>query len=164
MTHKRYLESYAWFRTRLAKLLKHGKIADGTGEAMLAMMYLRGMAKFTADAEQAFNNWCRNGRRATAQCEECGLRDDWRAVNIHHLTYARLGREDLADLAILCAGCHQETHGHQRSLLFQAIKDGTVTSEELLRYRYREVASLPVLALVHLDLCRGIRHGQYQAE
>lgn len=32
-------------------------------------------------------------------------------VHVHHLSYARLGRELDSDLAVLCAGCHAFVHG-----------------------------------------------------
>lgn len=41
-------------------------------------------------------------------CEGCGVRP---AVQVHHKTYERLGREELADLTPLCATCHAGEHG-----------------------------------------------------
>jgi 5-methylcytosine-specific restriction endonuclease McrA len=43
-----------------------------------------------------------------AQCERCPTR---RGLQIHHKTYARLGRELPADLEILCNACHEREHG-----------------------------------------------------
>lgn len=31
-------------------------------------------------------------------------------LQVHHLTYARLGAERLGDLAVLCRGCHRRVH------------------------------------------------------
>lgn len=45
--------------------------------------------------------------RCKHKCERCGL---WRAVNVHHLTYARLYDEPLSDLMAVCIRCHQELH------------------------------------------------------
>lgn len=41
-------------------------------------------------------------------CERCGaLRD----LNVHHLTYERLGAEEDTDLEVLCRSCHEAEHG-----------------------------------------------------
>jgi 5-methylcytosine-specific restriction endonuclease McrA len=45
--------------------------------------------------------------RAQGKCERCGL---WPIVNVHHLTYARLGDEDPTDLLGVCSRCHTELH------------------------------------------------------
>jgi 5-methylcytosine-specific restriction endonuclease McrA len=51
------------------------------------------------------------------RCERCGFygqRDqDGRrhGLDVHHLTYERLGHEHLADLETLCRTCHREEHG-----------------------------------------------------
>jgi hypothetical protein len=37
----------------------------------------------------------------------CGARTE---LQVHHLTYARLGAERLGDLAVLCRGCHRRAH------------------------------------------------------
>ena len=29
-------------------------------------------------------------------------------MNLHHLTYERLGRENISDLRVLCPDCHKE--------------------------------------------------------
>jgi hypothetical protein len=47
--------------------------------------------------------------RSGGVCEREGC--DRMAVHIHHLTYERLGREDLSDLLALCFDCHNEIHG-----------------------------------------------------
>lgn len=46
-------------------------------------------------------------RRARGICERCGR---WPIVNVHHLTYDRLGDELLTDLLGVCSRCHQELH------------------------------------------------------
>lgn len=43
-------------------------------------------------------------RRANYQCEECKLAD---ADEIHHVTYSRLGNEDLEHLKAVCSPCHR---------------------------------------------------------
>lgn len=41
------------------------------------------------------------------QCQHCGSRE---YLEVHHLSYARLGCERLADLITLCRTCHQKQH------------------------------------------------------
>jgi hypothetical protein len=46
--------------------------------------------------------------RCKGICEGCGVN---RAVQVHHLTYMRLGDEMLFDLAAVCMDCHDKIHG-----------------------------------------------------
>ncbi len=46
-------------------------------------------------------------RRAGGICERCGRA---KAAHVHHLTYARVGRERIEDLVGLCWPCHQAQH------------------------------------------------------
>jgi len=41
----------------------------------------------------------------------CGVCRDAAISDIHHLTYERIGREDLADLVGVCSTCHAIQHG-----------------------------------------------------
>lgn len=45
------------------------------------------------------------------QCQHCGHK---RHLEIHHTTYARLGRERLSDLLTLCHFCHSDHHAAQK--------------------------------------------------
>ena len=47
-------------------------------------------------------------RRARGWCERCkvGARAD-----VHHLTYERVGHEELTDLVAVCRECHEFLHG-----------------------------------------------------
>jgi 5-methylcytosine-specific restriction endonuclease McrA len=40
-------------------------------------------------------------------CERCGV--ETRFLEVHHLTYVRLGEEKLDDLMVLCMDCHKGT-------------------------------------------------------
>jgi len=40
-------------------------------------------------------------------CEDCGVLG---RVQLHHLTYTRLGREHDSDVKLLCGECHMATH------------------------------------------------------
>jgi len=46
-------------------------------------------------------------RRAGGVCERCGSTGN---LQVHHRTYARLGRERLEDLELLSGGCHLREH------------------------------------------------------
>lgn len=47
-------------------------------------------------------------RRAGFSCERCGVQS---SLQVHHLTYDRIGAEDDADLEVLCRPCHEAEHG-----------------------------------------------------
>lgn len=42
------------------------------------------------------------------QCERCSSN---RILQIHHLTYERIFKEEMSDLLILCRSCHEKEHG-----------------------------------------------------
>jgi hypothetical protein len=46
--------------------------------------------------------------RSGNECERCGSE---RRLEIHHLTYKRLGSEWMSDLSVLCRNCHASEHG-----------------------------------------------------
>jgi hypothetical protein len=48
--------------------------------------------------------------RARGVCEGCRKEP---ATQVHHLTYERVGREMLFDLAAVCRDCHDCIHGHE---------------------------------------------------
>lgn len=39
-------------------------------------------------------------------CERCDASEDTVTLEVHHLTYERLGREAIEDLQVLCPPCH----------------------------------------------------------
>jgi ribosomal protein L37AE/L43A len=45
--------------------------------------------------------------RDNHQCVECGSPY---TLDLHHITYVRLGNEHLSDVAILCRECHSQKH------------------------------------------------------
>lgn len=53
------------------------------------------------------------------RCEHCrfyaqrGQNGQRFGLDVHHLTYDRIGREELTDLEALCRTCHAEEHGIQ---------------------------------------------------
>lgn len=42
------------------------------------------------------------------KCEICGSK---KSIQVHHLTYERLGAELLSDLKVVCKPCHEKIHG-----------------------------------------------------
>ncbi len=46
--------------------------------------------------------------RVGPRCQACGGAE---RLEVHHLTYERLGYERLTDLMVLCHACHAEAHG-----------------------------------------------------
>lgn len=48
------------------------------------------------------------------RCEKCLGFYPVSSINVHHLTYERLGLEENRDLQILCRGCHERTHGIEK--------------------------------------------------
>ena len=46
---------------------------------------------------------------ANWKCEGCG--ESGRILEVHHLTYNRIGMELLTDLAVFCKECHNNAHG-----------------------------------------------------
>lgn len=46
-------------------------------------------------------------RKDKFTCQQCGGKNE---LNVHHLTYKRLGRERIEDLITLCVRCHNDTH------------------------------------------------------
>ena len=61
-------------------------------------------------------------KRAGYRCQKCG---DRRRLEVHHLTYARLGRERAADLIVLCHTCHAAEHGDAGAKIAQFVSQIT---------------------------------------
>ena len=49
-------------------------------------------------------------RRSGGKCESCGWAT---SAEVHHLTYANVGREPLFDLVAVCEACHRRIHGRE---------------------------------------------------
>jgi 5-methylcytosine-specific restriction endonuclease McrA len=49
--------------------------------------------------------------RTDYHCEGCGLHGTDRQLEVHHLHYETLGREEPGDLKVLCKRCHRAAHG-----------------------------------------------------
>jgi 5-methylcytosine-specific restriction endonuclease McrA len=49
-------------------------------------------------------------QRAGFQCKDCEISGV--QLDVHHLTYDRLGREAESDLIVLCHRCHERAHAN----------------------------------------------------
>jgi hypothetical protein len=48
---------------------------------------------------------------AVGKCEKCGGKN---GLEVHHLTYERIGAERKEDLQVLCDSCHKHSHHDER--------------------------------------------------
>lgn len=60
------------------------------------------------------DHWLRTAaearQRAGHRCERCGARASYKALDVHHVSYAHLWREYPVDLQVLCRACHMKIH------------------------------------------------------
>ena len=54
--------------------------------------------------------------------DRCQICNSLGPLHVHHRTYERVGCEDLADLTVLCAGCHEIFHQTVELLDTQALR------------------------------------------
>lgn len=68
------------------------------------------------NAYMASPEWAEVKRRyrASLRPQDCGLCGTDQNIQIHHMTYDRIGEEELADLAALCGDCHSMLHALER--------------------------------------------------
>jgi 5-methylcytosine-specific restriction endonuclease McrA len=53
--------------------------------------------------------------RSCRTCEQCGRRqEDGYKLDVHHITYMRLGGELMEDVQVLCYLCHGQLHYRRR--------------------------------------------------
>lgn len=74
------------------------------GRAYFSARYLRYMGSKTWATRRA-----RYFRTHARQCRACGAKPP-EHIQLHHLTYERLGAERNMDLCALCQSCHQAVH------------------------------------------------------
>jgi 5-methylcytosine-specific restriction endonuclease McrA len=48
-------------------------------------------------------------------CQHCGIKLNGMEAHCHHLTYDRLGDEDISDVVTLCRSCHDAVHAKDKS-------------------------------------------------
>ena len=49
--------------------------------------------------------------RSKGTCEDCGCSGEGVALDIHHLSYAHYGHEEMSEVLLLCRDCHERRHG-----------------------------------------------------
>jgi hypothetical protein len=89
----------AWWRTRSPAGRPGG--AGGHGEHSGFYRAVMGSGRWRRRRAAAI-------RRAGRRCQRCGARGP---LDVHHLTYRRLGRERPGDLVAVCERCHSALHG-----------------------------------------------------
>lgn len=70
--------------------------------------------------------------KETDCCVVCGSSQN---LELHHITYQRLGNEILTDLAIVCRSCHQTIHdklGYSRETIYPVYQDLSKIIKELI--------------------------------
>ena len=75
------------------------------------------------------------------QCEQCGTAKG--PIDVHHLTYERLGQELVTDVEVLCRNCHQKRHDKPRVELNHAREGTGGTRRNPPQGAYRARASQP---------------------
>ena len=101
-------------------------------------------------------------RRARGWCERCGVN---RRYAIHHLTYERLGCEELGDLLAVCQGCHDFLHGKSdydpAAVSYTKEELGwmrwfmgqTLSAEEIIAYYYVEPVGVVAIEKYLWSVC-----------
>lgn len=70
------------------------------------------------------------------KCEKCGKDAIDANLEVHHLTYDRIGKERFGDLQVLCRNCHKATHDNG----FIPIK--TISDDEVDRKTAADIMGL----------------------
>jgi len=92
-------------------------------------------------------------RAAGYMCSRCGTVGAKRGsgLQVHHLTYARLGDELLEDLRVLCQSCHNAIHDKPRSKrLRKRIKAANAEMDWLRRMRAKTTDLIEENKRLHL--------------
>lgn len=70
------------------------------------------------------------------KCQRCGRK---RELEVHHITYERLGRERDEDLVTVCVRCHNDIHYASEQIEgVQLLKQLSITQEEYERNRQKD--------------------------
>lgn len=98
---------------------------------------------YIASKEWQDRRWkkIRDDGTVMVRCEKCLGFFPSSSINVHHLTYENLGREDNRDLQILCRGCHEREHGIENRVVQIEVK-ATSTPLDALTTGFADVDSL----------------------
>lgn len=94
-----YLQSRHWIMYRRAKMAK-AVLPRIQNEPLFVVLLI--------SIIQGDRQWC-----FCIPCEDCGGLFYHHEINVHHLTYERLGHECESDTVVLCETCHAKRHGLQ---------------------------------------------------
>jgi len=78
------------------------------------------------------------------ECSGCGCKN---RLQVHHLSYARIGKEEMGDLMPLCPSCHEFIHKHGLTGEIRDAARGAVPSIILRVKETLKVANAPAMAL-----------------
>lgn len=70
--------------------------------------YIESQAWASKRQEKIASVFCWNSR---VLCDNCRCFVMWNCIDVHHMTYDRLGAELMEDLRVLCYWCHKHIHG-----------------------------------------------------
>lgn len=90
------------------------------------------------------------------RCEhrDCGLFVPLSALSVHHLTYDRVFRELMEDLAIYCHPCHAAAHGFPRYIWWDAAKkQGLTHVTKQFIWQYSRIKKIGEVMFKCLDKC-----------
>ncbi len=101
--YQAYLLSERWRRYRAYKLVTAILGANDAGSEMLKanLQFCRRLLNLVDPFPQYLS----------VPCDDCGLRFPASDINLHHVSYARLGAELLKDTLVICESCHAIRHG-----------------------------------------------------
>ena len=96
------------------------------------------------------------------ECEQCG---DQHYIHVHHLTYERLGDENLEDLQILCYQCHMSKHDkyfnkfvlNKKPTLKKQKNNKAKTHKKLKTNKLKKIATTKKEKEIQLELCNKLR-------
>jgi hypothetical protein len=92
---------FAAFKARRAALRALG---FKSYEDYLESQHWRSFRKLVLDTQRV-----RSGLEHNV-CESCLSAKDGIKLQLHHLTYARMGNERIEDVKVICRECHQKVH------------------------------------------------------
>lgn len=103
------------YRLRRHRIVRRARLSSASWNYPGILRLLRAQEgaswRSVYDAYLDSEDWrARRRRHWRSTCEFCRAAA---AVDMHHLTYARVGNERASDLAAVCRNCHERAHGRQ---------------------------------------------------
>jgi len=107
------------------------------------------------------------------KCADCGA--EKARFDVHHLTYDRIGKEDLTDVVVLCRHCHKKRHETEIKIYDTrpyscqheklSLASAQVGGETFFYWQCRECYTLiPRKEVTEKDLLRAEKHRQKYEE